>query len=98
MPVLEPVDSHGDRRAQPEEHVDQIDPDSVLHALDILVALRVFLDEQLSIMLAQSHVSPETPRGWLTLPKMPNRTIQKKSSNISQTKNIDIFFIVTGIK
>lgn len=45
--VLEPVDSHSDRRDQPEEHVDQVDPDGVLHALDRLVALGVFLDEEL---------------------------------------------------
>lgn len=32
------------------------------------------------------------------MPKMPNRTIQKKSSSVSQTNSIDIFFIVTGTK
>jgi hypothetical protein len=29
---------------------------------------------------------------------MPNSTIQKNNSSVSQTNSIDIFFIVTGIK
>jgi hypothetical protein len=60
VPVLEPVDSHGNRCGQPQEHVDQVDPNGVLHALDVLVALGVLLDEELSIMLAQPSVFSAT--------------------------------------
>lgn len=35
-----------DGRHEPEQHVDQIDPNRVLHALDTAVALGVLVDEQ----------------------------------------------------
>lgn len=38
----------GDGGDEPEQHVDQIDPDSILGPLDAAVALRVLVDEKLA--------------------------------------------------
>lgn len=39
-----PVGGAGDGADEPQQHVGEVDPDGVLHALDIAVALGVLLD------------------------------------------------------
>jgi hypothetical protein len=101
MSVLKPVACHSDGADKPEEHVDQIHPHGVLHALDVLVALRVFFDEQLYIVLVQSRIFRKRSKGRvkaLTLPKMPNKTVQNMNSITSQMNRIGTFLITAGIK
>lgn len=47
LTVLPPVDGRGDRRKQPEQGTDQINPDCILHALNGTVPFGVFVDEEL---------------------------------------------------
>ncbi len=45
--VLPPVCGAGEEGNEPEEHVGEVDPDGVLHALDAAVTLRVLVKVQL---------------------------------------------------
>lgn len=47
IPMLEPVPGRRKRRHEPQQHVDQVDPDGVLHAHDAVVTLGVFVDVHL---------------------------------------------------
>jgi hypothetical protein len=97
--VFEPVPSHCERSDEPEEKVDEIDPDGILHALDARVAFGVFLDVHLlgQVISKGAFASGmERQELELTLPKMPKSTIHMKSRRESQAKMNGIF-IVKGI-
>ena len=47
LAVLDPVGQRGAGADEPEQGVGEVDPDGVLHALDVGVALGVFVDEEL---------------------------------------------------
>lgn len=47
--VFPPVAQRGDKRGEPQEGTDEVDPNGILHALDAAVALGVFLDEELRV-------------------------------------------------
>lgn len=47
MSVFEPVGQRRNSDDEPEKHVDKVDPDGMLHATDITVALGVFVDVHL---------------------------------------------------
>lgn len=42
-----PIHTHGNSRHQPQNSIDQINPDSILHPLHIRISLCILLDEQL---------------------------------------------------
>lgn len=57
MSSTEPVEAHGDGRDEPEERIDQINPDGILHSLDASDTVCVGMD----IQLREPDVSFEAP-------------------------------------
>ena len=56
-PVSPPVAGGGGGRDEPEQHVGQVDPDGVLHALDAAITLWVLVDVHLHSRRGQSRLS-----------------------------------------
>jgi hypothetical protein len=86
--VLPPVQESAQGRQQPQERVGKVDPDGVLHALDITIAFGVLVDVHLkknyvSLDAAWLLYGFESPK--LTLPKTPKTAIQRMKRMKSQT-------------
>lgn len=45
--VLEEEEEHDNSSDEPQQHIDQVDPDCVLHTLNVCVTLGILFDEQL---------------------------------------------------
>lgn len=52
LAVAPPISEGGEREQKPEQSTRQVNPDSILHALDILIALSPLVDEQLDMSSA----------------------------------------------
>lgn len=47
LAMLPPVGERGNSRNQPEQSAGEVDPDGMLHALDVAVAVGIFVNVQL---------------------------------------------------
>lgn len=88
------------RRDEPKQHVDEVDPDRVLHALDAAVALRFLVDVQLAEN-AEDCCPEDTAPLKISSPLNPYRTrrsVSRKTykSITSQMKKIHV--LINGIR
>lgn len=72
--VLEPVDERRNKGNQPQKGTDEIDPNSILHALDAAVALGVFVDKEL-------------PKRWVSKTLGEKIPKKKKAKNTNLAKH-----------
>lgn len=89
LAMAPPVAKGADGCDQPEQRASENNPHGILHALDIRVAFRILLDVHLSGCQSLAsvtqrntvrHAIPEGVEEAPTLPKRPNRAIQRMKS------------------